>query len=877
MTALSPTPRRSASRTISWIAAALVVLAAVNGALAVPPPAGTSIANQASATYTDSSGASHTVTSNIVQTIVQQVGALTLTANGAQSATAGSVAYYPETLTNTGNGSDTFNLTTGNAGAFTMASVQIFADNGSGQPTGSAITSSGPLASNAVFKFIVVATLPNTATAGQTNTITVTATSTFDATKTASVTDVTTVTNNAVISITKAISVASGAAGSGPYTYTLTYTNTGNAMATTVALTDVVPTGMTYVAGSARWSVTGATALSDTGGTTGTAPNTITSQYTGATTTWTATINQVAAGASGTVSFQVNVAAGTAAGTLTNTATFSYKDGGGNTINGTTNSVGFKVNQTAGVTFVGQTVPGPVAPGSTVSFTNLVTNTGNGWDTFNITIGANAFPPGTTFQLYKSDGTTPLADTNGDGIPDTGPIAPGGTYNVILKANLPANATNTGAPFIVNKTAASAFNSAVTALASDQLSAISNASLDLTNNSAWNAAPPAPGQGAGPEAAAVITNATNPATTTTFTIYANNRGPSADNYNLQASTVSNFSSVTLPAGWTVVFKLDGGGGNCATTGATVTNTGTVATLSNVVVCAQVSVPAGYAAGTNDIYFRGLSPNSGATDTIHDAVTVNQARSLSFVPNHSGQVFAGGSYVYTETLTNTGNVLEGNGTVSTIGFVSANNQAGWTSQLYYDANGNGTLDATDPQITGNLNAVLAGGLTPGQTITIFVKVIAPAGATVGAINVTTNTATTTNGTYVTAVPAPAVVVDTTTVITPNLTLVKAQALDAACTGPTGGTVYAPTTVNAKPGQCVDYQITVTNQGTSNATLVVVYDSTPTFTTLAVLPATTVGSINGGAPAIGGTGPFSANVGTLTPGQAAVVTFSVKINP
>jgi uncharacterized repeat protein (TIGR01451 family) len=217
-------------------------------------------------------------------------------------------------------------------------------------------------------------------------------------------------------------------------------------------------------------------------------------------------------------------------------------------------------------------------------------------------------------------------------------------------------------------------------------------------------------------------------------------------------------------------------------------------------------------------------------------------------------------------------------VSTIAFTSANNQAGWTSQLYYDADGGSSLDANDPQITGNLNTVtgLGAGLAPGQSITIFVKVIAPAAATVGAVDTTTNTATTTNGSYVSAAPAPAVAVDTTTVVAANLTLLKLQALDAGCTGPTGGTVYAATTISAKPAQCVDYQITVTNSGSSNATAVVVSDATPTFTTLSTAPATTVGSIAGGAPAVGGTGSFSANVGTLTPGQSAVITFGVAVN-
>jgi len=866
-------PRRLAA----GLAAGVLVLLVVSAAQATPPPAGTSISNQASATYTDGSGVSHTVTSNVVQTTVQQVASLTLTQNGAQNATAGSVAYYPHTLTNTGNGGDTFNLTTANSGGFTMSMVQIYADNGSGQPTGSPITSTGLLNSGAIFRFIVAATLPGTATAAQTNVLTVTVTSVFDATKTAADTDTTTVTNNAVVSVTKAVSAASGAAGSGPYTYTLTYTNTGNSTATTIASSDVIPAGMTYVAASGRWSVTGATALSDTGGSTGTAPNTITSTYTAGSNTFAATVAQVPAGQSGTVSFQVNVAASTAAGVLNNTATFSYNNGAGTTVSGNSNTVPFTVRQGASLTLSGQTVAGPAAPGAMVTFTNTLTNTGNATDTFNITTGASTFPAATTFQLFKSDGVTPLTDTNGDGTPDTGPVAAGATYNVIVKATLPPNATNAGAPFTLQKTATSVFDATKSATATDTLSAISANAVDVTNNSVYGT--PAPGQGAGPELSAVITNTTNPGTSTTFTLVANNRGPSPDSYNLGASTVANFSSQTLPAGWTVTFKADGGAGNCSSTGATITSTASVAASGAATVCAVVSVPAGYAAGTNDLYFRALSPNSGATDTIRDAVTVSAARSISLTPNHAGQTYAGGSYVYTHTLTNTGNVTEGNGTVSSIALGMANNQAGWTSNLYYDANGDSTLDPTDPQITGSLNTVpgLASGLAPGQSITVFVKVIAPSGALAGAVNATTITATTTNGSYGTTAPAPAVATDSTTVIAANLTLNKAQALDAGCAGPTGGTSYGAAGVSAKPGQCVLYQITVTNAGVANATAVVVSDATPSFTTLSSAPATTVGSIAAGAPAVGATGTISANVGTLTPGQSAVVTFGVRINP
>ena len=877
-TSTSPTISRLPHLITHWLMgmliAALLALAGM-AAHAAPPPAGTSISNQASATYTDASSVSRTVSSNTVSTTVTQVASLTLTANGAQNASPGSVVYYPHTLTNTGNGTDTFNLSTSNTGGFTMASVQIFADNGSGLPTGPAITSSGPLAANGIFRFVVVGTLPAGATAAQTNTITVTATSAFDNTKTATNTDVTTVSVNAVVTLTKAVSSNGGASPSGPYTYTLTYTNTGNSTATSVAVTDVLPVGMVYVPGSARWSATGATPLSDTGASSGTAPNTLTSSFTAGTRTFLATLSQVTAGQSGTLSFQVNVASGTPPGVLNNTATSSYNNGAG-TVSGTSNTVPFTVAAANSVSMTGQTI-GSAVPGQTISFTNIVTNTGTGVDTFNITITANSFPAGTSGQLFKSDGVTPLVDTNGDGIIDTGPLAPGASYNVILKGTLPPNAS--GGPFTVTKTATSVADPSKTATANDTLTAVSGAKVDLTNN--LPAAAGVPGFGAGPEAAAQVTNSLNAGGSTTFTLVANNTGTSADSYDLAASNTLPFPGA-LPAGWTVTFKAEGGvGAKCSTTGATITNTGSIPTGGNSTFCAVVTVPPGFAAGTQDLYFRALSPISALSDVLHDAVTVNAVRAITITPNGSGQTFPGGSVVYSHTVTNAGNAAEGNGTLSTVTLATSNNQPGFTSVLYYDANNNGVLDASDPVISGSLSTFLPpGGLAPGASITVFDKVIAASGAAPGAVNVTTITGTTTNGSYVTTAPVPAVATDTTTVVAGNLTLTKAQALDTACTGPTAGTTYsASTPLSAKPGQCILYQITVTNVGTSNATSVVVSDATPTYTTMSPAAtsaaATTMGTVTG--PAAGAAGTISASVGTLAAGQSALVTFGVKINP
>src|SRR6185503_14610722 len=296
---------------------------------------------------------------------------------------------------------------------------------------------------------------------------------------------------------------------------------------------------------------------------------------------------------------------------------------------------------------------------------------------------------------------------------------------VVLQATLPPGAT--GGPYQVLKQATSVANALVSAIATDVLTAITPNAVDLTNNSPGGAAP---GAGAGPEVAAVITNATNPGTTTRFTLYVNNNSTVSDGFGLAASTDPTFAAVTLPAGWSVTF-FDAGN-------AVITNTAMLAGGGNQLVYADVTVPAGAAPGTTGLYFRALSPTSGASDRIHDAVTVSPVRALTLVPNGSAQVAPGGTVVYTHLLANNGNVTEGNGVGSFTGLALANNQVGWSSNLYWDTNASGVLDAGDVAIA-DLSAI--GGLAPGANVRLFVQVFAPAGAPLGQVNVTTLTATT----------------------------------------------------------------------------------------------------------------------------------------
>ena len=839
------------------------------------PPAGTSIGNQASATYTDSSNTERTATSNVAITIVQQVGSFTLTADGSRYAAPGGQVVFPHTLINTGNGNDTFTLSAANASSgddIDLTSVALYADaNGDGVPDNStAITSSGQLPAGTTFNFVAVGIAGGAALSGEIAKMIVTASGTATASPAAAAsnTNTTTVTtSNAVVNVTKSLSANSGAAGSGPHTVTISYNNTGNNTATNLMLRDALPAGMVYVTNSARWSVTGSgTALTDADNSDaqGTSPDQVTYDY-GITVAGrvTAVIKRVQPGQSGTLTFQVTILTNQPSGTIYNTATFLYDAGTGVT-NGpfNANTVQFNVTQGAGVSLTGDT-RGSATQGSTVLFTNLVQNTGNGIDTFDITVTNSTFPAGSTFTLYQNDGNTPLADSTGNGIPDTGPIATNATYKVILKVVLPTGVSGGGA-YTAQKTARSKFNATVSASANDVLTTITGSTVDLSNGGSG-------GAGAGPEASAVVVNTANPGATTRFTLFVTNTSGIADSYNLAASTDSSFGSITLPTGWTVVFR--------DASEAVIASTGVLIAGTNKTIYADVSIPSTNAPGTNHIYFRALSPTTAAGDRLRDAVSVNTVRSLTIAPNNNGQISAGGSVVFSHVVQNSGNVLEGDATVSSITLGTANNQSGWSSVVYYDGNGNGIVDGADTVVT-NLSFTSAGGagLSAGESVRLLVKVFAPSGAAVGTINATTITLTTANGTYTTTVPSVATATDTATVIAGDVVLLKEQALDANLDG-TADTSYstADITTGALPGKSIRYRITVTNNGSTPATAVKVFDSTPAYTVYTATgpAATTVGTVTT-VPADAATGALEFNIGTLNPGQSAVVTFGVIIN-
>ncbi len=841
------------------------------------PVAGTTIGNKASATYTDNANVSRSTLSNTVSTTVTQVPAVNLTAPRNIRGYPSAPVNFSHTVTNTGNGPDSFNLTAVYGTGTNVSPLSIYADaNGDGiADNNTPITVSPTLQPGQSYSFVVTGTIPGSATAGSTGTITVGTSSVTNSGVTGSNTDTVTVSTNANIVLRKSVSLSSGApSDTTQYTYTLSYVNNSQKTAGSTVITDTIPTGLKYVPGSGVWQGNALTDIStDTDATiTNSDATTSTIKFSETGQNVSATISSVPPG-QGVITFKFTAPAVTAPGVYNNTANISYDDGSGSptAVTDVSNTVPFTVSSSVAFTFTGPPAIPSAPQGSTVSFNNTLTNNGTGTDTFNITLvppGTGAFPAGTTFQLYKSDGVTPLLDTNGDGIPDTGPVASKGTYVVVLKALLPSGAT--GGPFEMDKVATSITDKS-TQTAQDKLTVIKASSVDLTNLDNTSAVIPAT---SGPFVAgsgATISLSGNPGSTQIYPLRVINNGPAGttDSFALSVSTLAPGATGfpgALPAGYTVVYRDK-------TTGQVLSSVDNLAGGGGTRdVLAYVTIPTTAVGGTSvDLYFKSASPTSGTNDTVFDRATVNVIRSISVKDNNSGQVAPGGSVTYLHTITNTGDVPE-----TIISVTKAGDANGFSSALYPDTNGNGVLDPAE-QATP---LTTVGPLAPGQSVGVFVKVFGPVSATqVGGVNTTTLTGTlsanSTDTTY-TAGTINGSSTDSTTLVFGDVKLDKQQSL----TGVAGSFVRSNLAVG--PGGTIYYQITVTNTGTAPVTSVVVNDATPAYTTALAAPAPSYTDKTGAAvttgitaPAANAAGSYTFPVGTLAPGASSTIVFAVKV--
>ncbi|WP_298610491.1 hypothetical protein [uncultured Thiothrix sp.] len=862
--------------------------------------ANTLIRNQASATFKDEAGTAYSVTSNMVETLVQQVAGLELVQTQTKLASSGATVEFPHVVTNTGNGDDSFSLASAEmtGDSFDFATVKFYADanqDGQADDLSSPITKTPLLKSGESFSFVAIAEVPASLSDATTGKYTLTAASAFTPTTQKTNVDTAEVNSSAVLDVTKSMSATQGTAGSGNYTVTLRYHNSSALDASNVTLIDALPIGMTYVANSARWSESSSTILSDANpsdvqGSVQTItycaynssctglPEATQDADTNSTNQVTAIISQVAAGVTGELRFEVKIAANVPASILTNTGEYLFNDGTATTPSFNTNPVKFEVLQDVGVITNGSLytsndgddepiLSNPISQGGTAIFRDYVWNKGNGVDSFDLSFSNSSFPAGTVLHMFQADGNTPLLDTNGNGIPDTGNLDPNTNALIIIKATLPAS-VNGGTPYSVTLNATSFKDNSVSNPAINTLTYIGSSQVDLTNNTAlstlvvqtrsvsYPTTPQqptinVPGEGMGPEPEPVTVNNLMPGSKTEFVLYVNNTYINADNYNLQVSTDSSFSTITLPTGWKVRFLDE--------QAKVITNTGPIPSQGNKRVFAEVTAPANATSSIIHLYFRVLSPTTGASDIKHDAVAVGAITDLVLYPDNTGQILPGGSIVYSHWLSNQGNVDKAN-----ISLTTTDEQAGWTSLLYADTDGNGVLSGGDQRLSNLAN------LAVGDTMLIFAKVLAASDIQMGLANITTVKATWDNG--ASSVQA----LDITTTNSSDVSIRKQQALDSNCDGsPETGFTHALFT--AEPGQCVVYQLTATNTGAEEVRNVRIQDATPAYTffnTAGGLPQMSQGSL---AHAInqGSTGDITGVVGTLAAGNNASLTFAIKI--
>ncbi|WP_106743903.1 beta strand repeat-containing protein [Yoonia maritima] len=866
-------------KTLLSSSALVAVAFAGTAAFAAPPEAGTVIGNQAVATYTNGAGDTITVTSNKVETVVQQVAGVTITSDNTENVAPGGKAFLPHIITNDGNGPDAFTLTaTEGAGGYNFASVTFYADADMDGVADSAtpITQTPTLAAGERFGVVIDATAPSTATAGQTETLTVAAASILTAAVTSSNTDTLTVSSQAIMELVKSMVVDKSAGdpsivdAGDTVTITLTYSNTGLAAASAYAVEDIIDTNLPYTVTSAQWSDrTVAGGLDETNGTGVDATNgsgeTIVYQVNAATNTIDFTISSVAPGRTGSVTFETTIDALADAGLIENTATQS--DGTGayppsNTASITVDPQYAHVmddtytqadttvvrsatdDGAAGDDEVTETTD--VSQGAVIGFEFVIGNDSNEIDSYTLGFTDDDFPPGTSFRFVGADGITPVVGS-------VGPLAPGEATKVTLLATLPGNAapaaagaTNYTATVDATSEASGQVNSAV----AEFTGAVLAATVDLENRVVGSEGDgAAPTNGGNPW----VTTSSDPGVAISFPMSVENEGPTSDSYNLSLAA-------PLPTGWSVEFQLEDG--------TVVTNTGTVPAGATQNIVAIITSDDGAAPQDQLVEIVLTSPVSGQSDSIVNQVTVNEVIDVAIVADQTVQAAPGGVVDIRHTITNEGNVTITEGAITQSGLVD------FSGAIYWDQNADGVLDPSDPVID-NFDDI--GGLAAGVSASLIYRV--QAGSVPGVSEVGTLTlATSLNaGAETDGDTADNTVEDRIVVVSGDVTLVKTQAIDPSCTGAAG--TFSKDRQDVNPGQCIRYRIEASNTGSAAVANVEIKDVVPAYTTFescgggcdaAVTPSATSTVTTATAPSI------SSAHGTVDPGSVATLEFTVRVD-
>ena len=869
----------------NWVLTLLCVLTVQQSAWAAT---NSIISNMAVGEYSEEgSTVVQVARSNLVQTTILPVYSLNLVAANNKTVVAGQTVYFNHILTNTSNETDQYTFTvsnnpTGDDFDFVNSSLMVYLDaNNDGIPDGSAITGYTLGAGQSV-GLIVAASIPNTITTGKVANLTLMVTSANGASGTNSNVDKATVTDQSTLVVRKKFSQITAANGD-VVTIRLDYQNPTNTIVPTATLTDTLGSNLTYEVNTGKWN--GVTVYDAVGGTAD--PTGI--NYSVTSNVVTATLTNIPANTIGYIEFNVkinksiagkieNVINVTGPTTDTsNTAVVNVAPVYAVKMNGSASNVSDNTN-----TITASAVP----QGGELKFTNYVWNIGNTTDRFNLTLTNSTFPTGSQIEFYRADGVTPLLDSNGDGIPDTGLLSAGVNLPIVVKVRLPSSyAVTTDTTFEVSPQAQSLGDISKTSLIKDQgnLLATTVARLvDLTNSPENNGLGNGNVNNAGnPWKTVIAATSTNPVAggQAIFPLKVSHTGIGTE-YLLSANSTSNFTSLTLPNGVNRVrFYVSGNGSNCNVMGS---ETGKTIYLNNgesQLICAVVEVDQLNSSVTTPIYFRALSTSfvSGnnssnpSQDIIMDAITiqsVNSVAKVEFTPNFRGQVSPLGTVIYSHLLTNNTDVdYTGN-----YSFLSNNDQVEFNSTLFYDVNGNGVFDAGD-LVMRSLADLPGGKLAAHTQVKLLLQVKNLVANNIAQANTTTiNLTNNVNGQVL------ASITDVTTVNQRQLKLSKLQARDFDCDDTADESYTTNTLTIGKQangqGQCVLYKVILTNtSATAMSTAFTFRDMTPAYTVLSQSPiCTSCSSMT--APTVGNAGAVSGTLNSVAANQSYEFNFGVR---
>jgi uncharacterized repeat protein (TIGR01451 family)/fimbrial isopeptide formation D2 family protein len=616
---------------------------------------------------------------------------------------------------------------------------------------------------------------------------------------------------NADLSVTKVDTPDPVNAGAN-LTYTITVGNAGPGPANTVALSDTLPAGTTFVslASPAGWSCTTPAA-----GASGTVSCSIATLTTG----------------NALFTLVVGVGPSVAAATvLTNTAAVSSPTPDPNPGNesGTATTT---VSTSADVSLAKVDTPDPVTAGTNLTYTITAGNAGPS-DASTLALN-DTLPAGTSFVSLAAPAgwscTTPAVGTSGSISCSTATLTTANAVFTLVVGVDPSVAAGTVVSNTATIAAATSDPNPGNESATATTTVATSASLSVTK-----VGTPDP---------------VTPGTSLTYTITANNAGPS------NAATVS--LAATLPAGTTFVSLAAPGGWSCTTpavgAGGTVTCTMAAFAPGNAAFTLVVAVGSGVAPGTvlsNSATISSATADPNPGDESGTATTTVGAGSanLSLTNTDSPDPVApGANLTYTITASNAGpsdaaSVSLTDTLPAGTTFVSLAAPGGWSCTTPA-VGAAGTVTCTDAS------------LAPGNAVFTLVVAVDPS---VPGGSLLSDTATITSAT---ADPSPGNESATATTAvgnaTADLSLTKSDSPDPATAGLT-----------------LTYTITASNAGPSAATSASLTDTLPAGTTFVSLASPAGWSCT--TPAVGATGTVTCTNGSMAVGNA-VFTLAVAIAP